>query len=845
MGPDGKGSGMDLGRVAAVVAAIIVSYVLLSNAVALVLSFPTVWQESPDVYRSGFEGSISLPFVPWSEKDLEIELPYEVPGNASFPVRVIPTAGSLPLFPLYLVLDPGTGRTFQFRLFPEVAVNGSSFLWTLIPPGIPEGNYSAAVSYDERDAGHIIRFDDARIRVLKPDNAFAAPALDRGLATSNTLRISIIGEGGDGVKSVMLRDREGSAKTLSRNASNGDFELDLDRNGIHGWSRMTLETVWSDGSAHSQGSILFLAPYDEWTLPVVDSVELSMPLSEFDELYGQDGGGMWKMGEDNVGILTSTYYSINVTIDPGIERGWDGMEGIPSVPLPQPLLSFEGKRACLAPVDPSGIFRGVYRTPSGYNDHGDGGMVIRVDNWTDDNTILSRDIIFEVRQSPLLTIDPDPFSRPLGPGSNITIRISDGWELVSYRKFPEVPAVSLDGTVLPVGSSPEEGNDDLSAYKTGFILENGSRGQVLHIAAATEFRMEWTLFLLIPTILYPMKGIMIPIWFTVISLSIVMSLVILTLRSTKGTKGGRWRERGWRNPFSDESDIGTLATTFMGALFFSWAVVILFQIMEQPTPVPDVLSEATPDWIQMVLLANASVWEEITSRVVMIGIPLALIEMSRTKKASALAFLLGGRGRVGRNEFVLILLSSMIFGLMHLGWGPWKVLPTFVTGALFGYLYVKVGLHASIAMHFLFDYDSFIFDLLGIPNTQIYIIYYFALITGGFFLAMILARTKWFIEDRSRRRIHPGWILLIHSAGAIFLLIHMFLSEGDATYMVILACIPVLDLAGYVAAEWGLKGPSIVLVTISSLFTLPLAPVGLVWNLDRWNARRNTHGSRS
>ncbi|OYT43226.1 hypothetical protein B6U90_07120, partial [Thermoplasmatales archaeon ex4484_6] len=61
MGPDGKGSGMDLGRVAAVVAAIIVSYVLLSNAVALVLSFPTVWQESPDVYRSGFEGSISLP----------------------------------------------------------------------------------------------------------------------------------------------------------------------------------------------------------------------------------------------------------------------------------------------------------------------------------------------------------------------------------------------------------------------------------------------------------------------------------------------------------------------------------------------------------------------------------------------------------------------------------------------------------------------------------------------------------------------------------------------------------------------------------------------------------------
>ncbi len=110
------------------------------------------------------------------------------------------------------------------------------------------------------------------------------------------------------------------------------------------------------------------------------------------------------------------------------------------------------------------------------------------------------------------------------------------------------------------------------------------------------------------------------------------------------------------------------------------------------------------------MLANASVWEEIVSRVMLIGIPIALIQLYRTKKLNSFKCLLGGFG-MDKVTMFLIIFSGIIFGMAHYyGWGMTKALITCMGGIIMGYVYVKFGLYASIIMHFLTDYlGSFLY----------------------------------------------------------------------------------------------------------------------------------------
>ncbi|MEM3341707.1 MAG: CPBP family intramembrane glutamic endopeptidase [Thermoplasmata archaeon] len=124
----------------------------------------------------------------------------------------------------------------------------------------------------------------------------------------------------------------------------------------------------------------------------------------------------------------------------------------------------------------------------------------------------------------------------------------------------------------------------------------------------------------------------------------------------------------------------------------------------------------------------------IYSRFLFIGIPLglgAIVErllLRRKKTGTAhgdankdrdtqpagtlVKYFLGGTDKIGGAEFVLILLSSLIFGLAHIsGWGVWKIFPSFVMGLFLGYAYVKKGIHISILLHFSFDYAGMVLSL--------------------------------------------------------------------------------------------------------------------------------------
>ena len=164
-----------------------------------------------------------------------------------------------------------------------------------------------------------------------------------------------------------------------------------------------------------------------------------------------------------------------------------------------------------------------------------------------------------------------------------------------------------------------------------------------------------------------------------------------------------------------------LAQTFLAVLFVSLVVAIFTQ-----APEPDFFS-AIPLWYFVWSLLNASVYEELVFRVLMIGLPMmvgsvalrviAALQGRRPAGTSAGRFLAGSLrylygGGISRNTsrgtlfpgLLLLVASSVIFGLAHApGWGAWKVLPAAVAGLAMGYLFLRHGLAAAVAFHFATD----------------------------------------------------------------------------------------------------------------------------------------------
>ena len=144
-------------------------------------------------------------------------------------------------------------------------------------------------------------------------------------------------------------------------------------------------------------------------------------------------------------------------------------------------------------------------------------------------------------------------------------------------------------------------------------------------------------------------------------------------------------------------------------------------------------------WKWMFDLLEAPVWEEIITRILMIGVPMALIALIKDREGKgSLKYLFGGFG-FNKPAMVLIFFSAFMFGAGHLtNWGTWKFFPTFVFGLIAGYLFCKYGVYATIILHFLTDYLSaetwvtgsdiglsylllLLFALACVPYTYIYL----------------------------------------------------------------------------------------------------------------------------
>jgi len=198
--------------------------------------------------------------------------------------------------------------------------------------------------------------------------------------------------------------------------------------------------------------------------------------------------------------------------------------------------------------------------------------------------------------------------------------------------------------------------------------------------------------------------------FAAYHLFLVMAIVASFLWMIYRSVGPFKQELAFKKPTKGHSPLYIIGTIFFAILAFDaiYAIVLYFLGIEITTP--DFGSRQI--WQLLNGLASASVWEELVVRVLYLGIPLLLIALVIGKKRPWWRYVFGGGFPIGGKELVLIWASAGIFALGHVVyWDLWKIVPTWVAGIAFGYLFLKLGLYACVMLHFTVNYLTMPLDI--------------------------------------------------------------------------------------------------------------------------------------
>lgn len=235
-------------------------------------------------------------------------------------------------------------------------------------------------------------------------------------------------------------------------------------------------------------------------------------------------------------------------------------------------------------------------------------------------------------------------------------------------------------------------------------------------------------------------------WLLIVA-SIVASLAVLGWQSLRIFR----ESRGDTLQRLEMMPVSTVGAMFSLMLAVNIIVMAISTALGEPIEVPDGMASGN---VPQALLdyADAAVWEEVISRVVPIGIPMAIAMLASRGKGWFKA-LFGGFG-MSKFSIALILISAVIFGFAHMsGWGISKVVPTFLTGIIMGYLFVEIGVHASIAFHFLVDYMSVVsYTSLMVPMALVLLV---AMAVGFVCLALTMLELK---DSKGKFEALPAWI---------------------------------------------------------------------------------------
>ncbi len=152
------------------------------------------------------------------------------------------------------------------------------------------------------------------------------------------------------------------------------------------------------------------------------------------------------------------------------------------------------------------------------------------------------------------------------------------------------------------------------------------------------------------------------------------------------------------------SPITRLAFSFSAMMFLYVVYQIILELANVSIRTPGLGDYET--WRMIYAITRASVWEELVIRVVYLGLPMMLFAMLKGEK-DLKKYLTGGFGLKERFVIWPIIFSAVIFAFAHLAsWDIYKMIPTFLAGIFFGYLFAEDGLYSCILFHFAWNYTS-------------------------------------------------------------------------------------------------------------------------------------------
>ncbi|MBN1539634.1 MAG: CPBP family intramembrane metalloprotease [Candidatus Thermoplasmatota archaeon] len=850
-------------------ATILIGVVLVSNCVAILVSLPYTIENVPREYVSSLDGGFTLPYVPLENEDIELLLPASVPAGDPFDVRMFFSGDRAPSIPFEVVFFNGTG-TLSSSLLPSIGNGSRPMLYTRHAGLLEVGTYD--VYFGPKVPGYMFGshppdgpVENISLRWLGPweleivENLFPhpLPILSEHLSVCTPLSSSLPEDGltfdGTGIDEAKI----------------GDYRLETGRGGItdlvvlsegrwslkepgvieKGWN--TFHITYRDGNVTSSvWSYLCWrgGPIEGGILN--DTISIIKVLSGTDQLYDQVDEGPEKLIHDGeIELYQGAYYELILDAAGLVQASGSLKIEYDDILVHCPMSVFVDGRTYWLSLGGGGSYGTMFRAPTSMNGnptlevvlHGGGscGFSFR------SNITLLED------RSPGFRMVPDPYdlgSYSTGAPEDLDMILSADWADFNRKDFSEPPRVVFQGSNI----SPMDESEDFFGHDIVYRLGPGdllSGGEVsVHSENTFHFANWVSLILPIPglflTFPFPIVGWGAVIWFVLISMACLLSVGVLLHRTLKplwsrtypgpGRSGVEWFLYG-------KNDLAVTAKAFLGAMFFFYGVYWMFEIFEQPTPGLGILSQETPIWIRMFLLADASVWEEISNRSVLIGIPMLIYHSLKEGRGIQWRQLVGGTGNFGYGEFFFILLSAALFGLAHLSWGPWKVVPTFVHGLIFGYLFVKVGLHASISMHFLFDYSDILLEVVwnDIPTLTLFLmavslmVFATSIFFGGLFLGEWVGHCHvWLSKRITRRKPGPAVMLIVHSGlSALFGIIYLT-GRGLDIFSFFLLAMPLLDAAAFYIWCRNRTGAARWMVFFGSYLTWGLAPFGLTWVVE-------------
>ncbi len=279
----------------------------------------------------------------------------------------------------------------------------------------------------------------------------------------------------------------------------------------------------------------------------------------------------------------------------------------------------------------------------------------------------------------------------------------------------------------------------LAAFAAVLCLEAAAMVAIApDVMAGLEGQTD-TLFVIIP---YPTAVAEVggsgPAMMFIFFMSAILFSIVWLLRDYDLIGKGFHRSLNDRTDVPDNSQAG-LSLQLLGVMLLAsvaWYVILAMMGVETSTPAFDEMET----WELGYIFAKASVYEELITRVLYVGVPMAAIALAR-KRAGWWKLLAGAKGDLDATDWVLIGASGFVFGLAHApGWDLWKVVPTFVSGLAFGYLFAKKGLAAAIVVHFAIDYLSLPAEVWGLDSINVGLnVFLFGLLALGLYWSVRFA----------------------------------------------------------------------------------------------------------